>query len=52
MSGILGRVGMGRGSGFEQVHGLMDRVMLMLKTAFGTKEEGVGGGDEGGDEGG
>lgn len=31
----------GKTSGFEQVHGLMDRVMLMLKSAFITKEEGV-----------
>lgn len=31
----------GKTSGFEQVHGLLDRVMLMLKSAFITKEEGV-----------
>lgn len=31
----------GKTSGFEVVHGLMDRVMLMLKTAFVTKEEGL-----------
>ena len=31
----------GKTSGFEQVHGLMDRVMLMLKSAFITREEGL-----------
>ena len=31
----------GRSSGFEVVHGLMDRVMLMLKSAFITSEEGL-----------
>ena len=31
----------GKSSGFEQVHGLLDRVMLMLKSAFITKEEGL-----------
>ena len=38
----------GKSSGFEVVHGLMDRVMLMLKSAFMTSEEGLevkGGGD-------
>jgi len=29
----------GKSSGFEQVHGLMDRIMLMLKSAFITAEE-------------
>ena len=32
----------GKASGFEQVHGLLDRVMLMLKSAFITREEGLG----------
>jgi phenylalanyl-tRNA synthetase beta chain len=32
---------MGKTSGFEQVHGLLDRVMLMLKSAFITREEGL-----------
>lgn len=31
---------LGKGSGFEIVHGLMDRVMLMLKSEFMTSEEG------------
>ena len=34
---------LGKGSGFEVVHGLMDRVMLMLKSAFMTGEEGLQG---------
>ena len=34
---------LGKGSGFEVVHGLMDRVMLMLKSAFMTSEEGLQG---------
>ncbi len=33
----------GKSSGFEVVHGLMDRVMLMLKSAFMTSEEGLQG---------
>ncbi|KAF2834492.1 beta subunit of phenylalanyl-tRNA synthetase [Patellaria atrata CBS 101060] len=33
----------GKTSGFEVVHGLLDRLMLMLKTAFVTKEQGIGG---------
>lgn len=33
----------GRTSGFEEVHGLLDRVMLMLRTAFLTREEGLAG---------
>lgn len=33
----------GKSSGFEVVHGLMDRVMLMLKSAFLTSEEGLQG---------
>lgn len=32
---------MGKTSGFEQVHGLLDRVMLMLKSAFLTREDGL-----------
>jgi len=32
----------GKSSGFEQVHGLLDRVMLMLKSAFITRDEGLG----------
>ena len=32
---------MGKSSGFEVVQGLMDRVMLMLKSAFMTEEEGL-----------
>lgn len=32
---------MGKTSGFEQVHGLLDRLMLMLKSAFITREEGL-----------
>lgn len=31
----------GKTSGFEVVHGLLDRLMLMLKSAFVTKEEGL-----------
>lgn len=31
----------GKASGFEQVHGLLDRIMLMLKTAFVTREDGL-----------
>jgi phenylalanyl-tRNA synthetase beta chain len=31
----------GKTSGFEQVHGLLDRIMLMLKTAFITREDGL-----------
>lgn len=31
----------GKSSGFEVVHGLMDRIMLMLKSAFVTSEEGL-----------
>lgn len=33
----------GKTSGFEQVHGLLDRVMMMLKSAFMTKEDGLTG---------
>ncbi|KAM0190918.1 hypothetical protein ACHAPI_009142 [Fusarium lateritium] len=33
----------GRASGFEVVHGLLDRVLLMLRTAFVTHEEGLAG---------
>ena len=33
----------GKTSGFEVVHGLMDRIMLMLKSAFMTSEEGLEG---------
>jgi phenylalanyl-tRNA synthetase beta chain len=33
----------GKSSGFEVVHGLLDRVLLMLKTAFLTHEEGLEG---------
>lgn len=33
----------GKNSGFEVVHGLMDRIMLMLKSAFMTGEEGLEG---------
>ena len=32
----------GKSSGFEVVHGLLDRVMLMLKSAFIVGEEGLG----------
>ncbi|KAF1971997.1 phenylalanyl-tRNA synthetase beta chain [Bimuria novae-zelandiae CBS 107.79] len=32
---------MGKTSGFEQVHGLLDRLMLMLRSKFVTREEGV-----------
>ena len=31
----------GRTSGFEVVHGLLDRIMLMLKSSFLTNEEGL-----------
>jgi len=31
----------GKSSGFEVVHGLLDRIMGMLRTAFRTKEEGL-----------
>lgn len=31
----------GKSSGFEQVHGLLDRVMVMLKSAFVNKEDGL-----------
>ncbi|CAJ2506070.1 Uu.00g002000.m01.CDS01 [Anthostomella pinea] len=31
----------GRSSGFEEVHGLLDRVMLTLKQAFVSREEGL-----------
>ena len=34
---------LGKNSGFEVVHGLLDRVMLMLKSAFITSEEGLAG---------
>jgi len=37
----------GKHSGFEIVHGLMDRVMLMLKSAFVTSEEGLVGKEQG-----
>ncbi|KAL3419357.1 phenylalanyl-tRNA beta subunit [Phlyctema vagabunda] len=33
----------GKTSGFEVVHGLLDRILLMLKTAFVTHEEGLEG---------
>lgn len=33
----------GKTSGFEVVHGLLDRVLLMLRTAFVTREEGLEG---------
>lgn len=33
----------GKSSGFEVVHGLLDRIMLMLKSAFVTSEEGLEG---------
>lgn len=33
----------GKSSGFEMVHGLLDRVLLMLKTAAATHEEGLAG---------
>jgi phenylalanyl-tRNA synthetase beta chain len=32
---------MGKTSGFEQVHGLLDRIMMMLKSAFITREDGL-----------
>jgi len=32
----------GKSSGFEQVHGLMDRIMMMLRSAFITAEDGLG----------
>ncbi|KAI9720817.1 MAG: hypothetical protein M1812_002656 [Candelaria pacifica] len=35
----------GKTSGFEVVHGLLDRIMLMLKSAFITAEEGLEGSD-------
>lgn len=31
----------GKSSGFEQVHGLLDRIMLMLKSTFMTREDGL-----------
>lgn len=31
----------GKTSGFEQVHGLLDRIMLMLRSAFITREDGL-----------
>lgn len=31
----------GKTSGFEVVHGLLDRIMVMLKIAFITREEGL-----------
>ncbi|CAK3883691.1 phenylalanyl-tRNA synthetase beta chain [Lecanosticta acicola] len=31
----------GKTSGFEQVHGLLDRIMLMLKSSFITREDGL-----------
>ena len=34
---------LGKSSGFEIIHGLMDRIMLMLKSAFITSEEGLAG---------
>lgn len=37
----------GKASGFEVVHGLMDRVMAMLKSAFLTAEGGLGTVDKG-----
>lgn len=33
----------GRTSGFEVVHGLLDRILLMLRTSFLTHEEGLSG---------
>ncbi|KAJ8606349.1 hypothetical protein MRB53_041018 [Persea americana] len=41
MSGTLRRRGYGKTSGFEQVHGLLDRIMLMLRSAFITREDGL-----------
>ncbi|KAL9045723.1 MAG: hypothetical protein Q9214_001280 [Letrouitia sp. 1 TL-2023] len=38
----------GKNSGFEVVHGLMDRIMLMLKSAFVIREEGLDGVGRGG----
>lgn len=35
----------GKSSGFEVVHGLLDRIMLMLKSAFITKEDGLSNSD-------
>ncbi|KAJ4993857.1 Phenylalanine-tRNA ligase beta subunit [Stagonosporopsis vannaccii] len=32
---------MGKTSGFEQVHGLLDRLMLMLRSKFMTREDGL-----------
>jgi phenylalanyl-tRNA synthetase beta chain len=37
----------GKNSGFEIVHGLMDRIMLMLKSAFITSKEGLQTEDDG-----
>lgn len=37
----------GKSSGFEVVHGLLDRVMAMLKSAYVTGEEGLRGEDKG-----
>lgn len=37
----------GKTSGFEVVHGLLDRLMLMLQSAFVTREEGLGSNDKG-----
>ncbi|PFH61114.1 hypothetical protein XA68_18178 [Ophiocordyceps unilateralis] len=34
----------GKSSGFQVVHGLLDRLLLMLRTAFLTREEGLAGG--------
>ncbi|KAK4508268.1 hypothetical protein PRZ48_002006 [Zasmidium cellare] len=31
----------GKSSGFEQVHGLLDRIMTMLKSSFITREDGL-----------
>jgi phenylalanyl-tRNA synthetase beta chain len=31
----------GKSSGFEHVHGLLDRIMLMLRSAFITREDGL-----------
>lgn len=40
---------MGKSSGFEIIHGLLDRVMLMLKSAFMVSEEGLQGKTQGGE---
>ena len=32
---------MGKTSGFEQVHGLLDRIMLTLRSLFITREDGL-----------